>query len=183
MRQVFKALAVPILFLAVSCGNEKARPLEDLPYLKDDLTSTWRGFYPTFQVPGSLSSPKLDLVNARVSLLMQQEDYWFEITYYSDTLEYAFISEGFWNWFMEAPEVIIFETTKDRQRKTRKRPASQQDSIMADSILSNEETFNGDGSQIIKTWYVTFEFVGADSLHLFDFGGDLVLPEITLGRN
>lgn len=184
MRQAIKALAVLFLFLSVSCGGEKARPLEDLPYLKDDLISAWRGTYPVFQIPGTLTTAKMDLHNARVSLIMQTENYWFEVTYYSDTLEYAFVSQGFWNWFVEAPEVIVFEATQDRERKTRKRPGSQQDStVVADSILSNEENFNGDGSKIIKTWYTSFEFIGQDSLHLINFNGDLVLPEITLGRN
>jgi len=189
MKRTLQVFTIFIAILATSC-SEKAKPLEYTPYLKDDLEGAWEGRYPIYNITATNAAPKLDLVNARTSMILQTEDYWFEITYYSDTLEYAFVSQGFWNWFEDTPDAIIFEMTQDRERKTRKRPGSGQgtgtgtDSTGSppDSVLWEEQRSEGDGSEILKTWYATFEFVGGDSLKLTNIGGDLTLPDITLGH-
>jgi hypothetical protein len=183
MKRSIQVFTIFLVILAISCNKEKAQPLQDVPFLKDDLVGAWQGYYPIFNVAATNAAPKLDLVNARTSMILQTENYWFEITYYSDTLEYSFISQGFWSWFENAPHAILFEMTQDRTRKIRKRPRTGTDStIAADSVLWQETTANGDGSAILQTWYTNFEFVGADSLKLSNIGGDLTLPDIALSR-
>lgn len=146
-------------------------------FRKSSLEGAWRGVLPVYHVDNGLSAPSYDLQNLNCALILDSEDYWFELSYLSDSLDFAYYNRGSWFWFEQSPEFIYFELTEESGEQTFKSQDDQGNEVV-DNKISSER---GDGSQHLESWLCQFDYEEQE-LRIYNFGGYLFLNEVVLNR-
>ena len=165
-------LAISMVFLIVP-GCEKAKTKVIEPEVStSDLIGAWRGNLPAYYVNNGLSAESYNLRELRTSLILDEQTYWFEIGYYSDSLDFAFVSKGYWQLFEGSPHELYFQAREEWSEQKFKGLDEDNNEVILEMISSH----SGDGTEKVGEWGALFE-LGDGGLRLYEFIGDSKLSE------
>jgi len=130
-----------------------------------------------YHVDNGISAPSYDLQNLNCALILDSEKYWFELSYLSDSLDFAYYNRGDWLWVEQTSEFLYFELTEESSEQTFKSQDSQGDEVVDNRISSKR----GDGSQRLESWSCQFDYEEQE-LIIYNFDSYLFLDEVILKR-
>ena len=178
MSRLFVFFFCLTLLALPGCSDDGGSPGPAGPqFRKSSLEDVWRGVLSVFHVDNGLSAPSYDLQNLDCALIMDSENYWFQLSYLSDSLDYTYYNRGSWLWVEHSPEFIYFELTEEFSEQIFK-SRNNQDSVVVDNTISSKR---GDGSQSLESWSCQFDYEEQE-LRIYDFEGYMFLGEVILNK-
>jgi len=159
-------LAIIIVFLIVP-GCDDDETIVTVPEIHaSDLIGAWKGTLPGYYVNNGISAESYNLQELRCSLILGEQTYWFELGYYSDSLDFSFVSKGYWQLFEGRPPDLYFQVREEWSNQKFKGLDEENNEIILDMISSH----NGDGSSEVGEWQCLIELEDGE-LRIFDFIG------------
>ena len=159
-------LAVIIVFLIVPGCDDAETIVIDPEIYAGDLIGAWRGTLPAYYVNNGLSAESYNLYELRVSLILDEQTYWFEIGYYSDSLDFSFVSKGYWQLFEGSPPELYFQVREQWSDQKFKGLDEENNEVVLNLISSHL----GDGTEEVGEWGSLFE-LGDGELRLYEVIG------------
>ena len=159
-------LAIIMLFLIVpGCGGKKAVVMEPEINMYD-LIGHWRGSLPAYYVNNGATAPSYSLQNLDCTLILNQDNYWFQLGSYSDSLDFSFVSKGYWLLFEGTPQELYFQVREEWSNQMFKGLDSLNMPVVLDTISARK----GDGSEPVGEWSCLFD-LGENEIRIYDFIG------------
>jgi hypothetical protein len=178
MSRIFVLFFCFILLGLPGCSDNGSTPGPSGPqFRKSSLEGTWRGVLSVYHVDNGIAAPSYDLQNLNCALILDSEKYWFELSYLSDSLDFAYYNRGDWLWVEQTSEFLYFELTEESSEQTFKSQDSQGDEVVDNRISSKR----GDGSQRLESWSCQFDYEEQE-LIIYNFDSYLFLDEVILKR-
>jgi len=159
-------LAIIMVFLIVPGCDDAETIVIDPEIHIGDLTGAWRGTLPAYYVNNGLAAESYILDELRVSLILDEQTYWFEVGYYSESLDFSFVSKGYWQLFEGSPPELYFQVREQWSDQKFKGLDEEDNEVVLDMISSHL----GDGTEAVGEWGSLFELVDGE-LRLYDFIG------------
>ena len=195
MRQLLLTATVTALVLALACSkNNSNSGLVDPQFSYEDLTDAWRGQLDSWRVDNTAAGKaSYTLNNVDISLIIDTQTYWLQLSYFSDSLEYQYYNRGYWIWDPYVPDVIVFEIYQESSTQIfNPQRSSIPDSIDGGPGGGDGGTGGGEPPDTIKflkgdntkleARFISFMDYQEDQIRLYDFIEYLNLGDITLER-
>ena len=113
MKKLFLICAITAFVLPLSCSkNESSSGLVQPTFDYGDLEHAWKGTIASWRVDNTDAGRiSYTLKNVDISLVLNTEKYWLQLTYFSDSLEYQYYNRGYWLWDPYYPTVMILRNS------------------------------------------------------------------------
>ena len=194
MRKFLLSVAVAMTVLSLGCSDSNDDSgLVEPTFNYDDLIDAWRGELASWRVDNSeVGRTSYILNDVDISLIIESQTYWLQLSYFSDSLEYQYYNRGYWLWDPYVPDVIVFEIYQGQSTQIFNpiRNTGNPDStgggqgdgggvsvVPPDTI----QVINGDNTQMEERFISYLEY-NEDSIRLWDFIEYLDLGDVTLER-
>ncbi|MBW7997983.1 MAG: hypothetical protein FVQ81_15730 [Candidatus Glassbacteria bacterium] len=193
MRNMLQLAAGALLMLSLACSdNDVVKEPFNPGFTYEDLADAWRGNLDSWYVENSSGKPSYTLENVNISLIMDTERYWLQLTHFTDSLEYQYLNRGFWLWDPSLPDVIYFELyfESSSQVFNPQKDLTPADTLDGSGGGNNQGggtppdtilTSKGDDTQIEEVFSSIIEFT-ENQLRLYEFEGYFDPGDITLDR-
>jgi len=164
---MLKAVLAVIMVLLIVPGCEEAENTVIEPEISmEDLMGNWEGTLPAYYVNNGLSPPSYYLQNVECAIILDADSYWFQLGSYSDSLDFSFVSKGYWLLFEGEQPELYFQIREEWSRQMFK----GLDSLNMPVVLDTITVHRGDGSEAVGEWSCLFE-LEEDGLRIYDFIG------------
>ena len=183
-----------LVVLSLACSKAESNSgLVEPNFSYDDLIDAWRGSLDTWRVDNTAAGrASYNLSNVDVNLIIDTQNYWLQLTYFTDSLEYQYYNRGYWLWDPYVPDVMVFEI----YHETSTQIFNPIRNSVPDSIAGGGPGGGGGGSteppdtiKFVKgdntkmeERFISYLEYNEDEIRLFDFIEYLDLGDITLDR-
>jgi hypothetical protein len=194
MRRLLLSITLAVLVLSLGCSKTSGDSgLIEPTFNYDDLVDAWRGTLASWRVDNTEAGrASYTLNDIDISLILDTQTYWLQLTFFSDSLEYQYFNRGYWLWDPYVPNVMVFEMYQESGTQIFNpiRDSGNPDSTGGsgdgsggqqteppDTVLLSK----GDNSKMEERFISYLEYTG-DQIRLYDFIEYLDLGDITLER-
>lgn len=175
-----RTLSIILFFVMLGlpgCEDKVTIPEREEIYMSD-LVGAWRGTLFFYHVDNGIQAASYNLENLRTSLILDTDRYWFELDYFTDSLDFILVNRGYWLLIEGSPWTLDFSVIEEWGSQMFKEPDTLGNPVVIDSIVYRK----GDGTEIVNTWNVVLDYK-ENEIRLQDFIGSLVFEDLTLNRD